>query len=295
MAAGLGICKDTGAAQHVAGVAALNVDAYLAGLVHRPQELPEQGARGVVIARACGAFVVLASFAGPTGDVYTGDGRSVGHLLGGRPSRRPDRTGPRRRCPGHLHLRPSRCRIPSGTELTHGVEGAVHDLRGHGISESLVQADGTAVGCEHVEADFGDPETALGLRFGQANRLSCMPLAARARTARRSSLRLGGAVGASDHDGADMETTRAWHPVQLVRVDVHVVAQPCVQAVTGARLSSRRSGSQPKLYLPVRGVRPRITLSGRARHSSSWGTAATAERSGRRRPTPRDSRWPARR
>ncbi len=32
---GLGICKDTGAAQHVAGIAALNVDAYLAGLVHR--------------------------------------------------------------------------------------------------------------------------------------------------------------------------------------------------------------------------------------------------------------------
>lgn len=32
---GLGICRDTGVAQHVAGIAALNVDAYLAGLVHR--------------------------------------------------------------------------------------------------------------------------------------------------------------------------------------------------------------------------------------------------------------------
>jgi len=66
----LGICKDTGAPQHVAGIAALNVDAYLAGVVHLPQELPEQEARAVVIARACRAFVVFASFAGPTGDVF---------------------------------------------------------------------------------------------------------------------------------------------------------------------------------------------------------------------------------
>jgi len=64
---GLGICKDTGAAQHIAGTAALGVDAYLAGLVHHPEELPEQEARAVVIARTCRAFVVFASFAGPTG------------------------------------------------------------------------------------------------------------------------------------------------------------------------------------------------------------------------------------
>jgi len=68
---GLGICKDTGVAQHVAGIAVLNVDAYFAGVVHRAQELPEQEARAVVIARACRAFVVFASFAGPTGDVFT--------------------------------------------------------------------------------------------------------------------------------------------------------------------------------------------------------------------------------
>jgi predicted amidohydrolase len=68
---GLGICKDTGVFRHVAGVAALGVDAYVAGLVHRPEELPEQEARAVVIARACRAFVVFASFAGPTGDVFT--------------------------------------------------------------------------------------------------------------------------------------------------------------------------------------------------------------------------------
>jgi predicted amidohydrolase len=68
---GLGICKDTGAAQHTAGTAALVIDAYLAGLVHRPEELPEQEARAVVIARTCQAYVVFASFAGPTGDVFT--------------------------------------------------------------------------------------------------------------------------------------------------------------------------------------------------------------------------------
>jgi len=68
---GLSICKDTGAAQHTAGTAALGVDAYVAGLVHRPEELPEQEARAVVIARACRAYVVFASFAGPTGDVFT--------------------------------------------------------------------------------------------------------------------------------------------------------------------------------------------------------------------------------
>jgi predicted amidohydrolase len=68
---GLGICKDTGAAQHIAGTAALGVDAYLAGLVHRPEELAEQEARAVVIARTCRAFVAFAGFAGPTGGAFT--------------------------------------------------------------------------------------------------------------------------------------------------------------------------------------------------------------------------------
>jgi len=38
--------------------------------VHRPEELAEQEARAVVIARTCRAFVVFASFAGPTGHGY---------------------------------------------------------------------------------------------------------------------------------------------------------------------------------------------------------------------------------
>lgn len=67
---GLGICKDTGAAQHIAGVAALDVHAYLAGLVHHPEELPEQEARAYVIARTCRAYVLFASFAGETGHGY---------------------------------------------------------------------------------------------------------------------------------------------------------------------------------------------------------------------------------
>ncbi len=67
---GLAICKDTGAAQHTTATAALGVDAYLAGLAHHPQELPEQEARAIVVARTCRAYVVFASFAGPTGDDF---------------------------------------------------------------------------------------------------------------------------------------------------------------------------------------------------------------------------------
>jgi predicted amidohydrolase len=67
---GLGICKDTGVDAHVAGVAALGVDLYVAGLVHLPEELDIQEERAVRIARACGAYVGFASFAGPTGGGY---------------------------------------------------------------------------------------------------------------------------------------------------------------------------------------------------------------------------------
>ena len=67
---GLGICKDTGVDEHVEGVAALDLDLYVAGVVHKPEELAEQDRRGARIARACGAPVALASFAGPTGGGY---------------------------------------------------------------------------------------------------------------------------------------------------------------------------------------------------------------------------------
>lgn len=67
---GLGICKDTGTATHLRDVAALRPDLYLAGLVHHAEELGEQRARAVRIARATGAPVVLASCAGPSGPTY---------------------------------------------------------------------------------------------------------------------------------------------------------------------------------------------------------------------------------
>ena len=67
---GLGICKDTGVDQHIADTAALNIDVYLAGLVHSREELDIQEERGIRIARTCGAYVAFASFAGPTGGGY---------------------------------------------------------------------------------------------------------------------------------------------------------------------------------------------------------------------------------
>jgi len=67
---GVGICRDTGVAEHVARMAGLDIDAYLAGLVHRSDELEEQERRAVSIAGRCRAYVALASFAGPTGGGY---------------------------------------------------------------------------------------------------------------------------------------------------------------------------------------------------------------------------------
>ncbi len=67
---GLGICRDTGVAEHTAGTASLEVDVYVAGLVHAREELDEQDARGRRIAAACRSYVAFASFAGPTGGGY---------------------------------------------------------------------------------------------------------------------------------------------------------------------------------------------------------------------------------
>jgi predicted amidohydrolase len=67
---GLGLCRDTGVPEHTAATAELSIDLYVAGLVHAPEELDEQDARGQRIAAACGASVAFASFAGPTGGGY---------------------------------------------------------------------------------------------------------------------------------------------------------------------------------------------------------------------------------
>ena len=64
---GLGICKDTGVEQHISETAALNVDVYLAGLLHLPTEMGIQEQRARRIAQACNSYVGFASFAGATG------------------------------------------------------------------------------------------------------------------------------------------------------------------------------------------------------------------------------------
>ena len=64
---GLGICKDTGVELHISETAALNVDVYLASLVHLPTELEIQEQRARRIAQACNSYVGFASFAGATG------------------------------------------------------------------------------------------------------------------------------------------------------------------------------------------------------------------------------------
>jgi predicted amidohydrolase len=84
---GLGICKDTGVAQHIEDTAALDPDLYAAGLVHHDHELEELHARAARIARACDSYVAFASFAGPTGGgfavtagnsaIYSADGSAL--------------------------------------------------------------------------------------------------------------------------------------------------------------------------------------------------------------------------
>jgi predicted amidohydrolase len=82
---GIGICKDTGVTQHIQDTAALDVDLYVAGLVHHDHELAELQARAVRIARACGSYVAFASFAGATGGGYERTaGESAIYSAGGR-------------------------------------------------------------------------------------------------------------------------------------------------------------------------------------------------------------------
>ncbi len=73
---GLGICKDTGVVEHATRTAALGIDVYVAGLVHLPQELAEQDARGIRIAQQTGAHVAFASCAARTGGGFD---RTAGH------------------------------------------------------------------------------------------------------------------------------------------------------------------------------------------------------------------------
>jgi predicted amidohydrolase len=67
---GMGICKDTGVAEHTTATAELGIDVYVAGLVHAREELAKQDARGLRVADACRSYVAFASAAGPTGGGY---------------------------------------------------------------------------------------------------------------------------------------------------------------------------------------------------------------------------------
>jgi len=64
---GLATCKETGVDDYTDALKRLGVDAYLAGVVHRPDELDTQNARGRRISRQLRVPVVLASAAGPAG------------------------------------------------------------------------------------------------------------------------------------------------------------------------------------------------------------------------------------
>jgi predicted amidohydrolase len=75
---GLGICRDTGIAQHAADTAALGIDAYVAGVLMHSDEAQVQDARGRRMATELGVPVAFASFAGATGGGYTSTaGRSA--------------------------------------------------------------------------------------------------------------------------------------------------------------------------------------------------------------------------
>lgn len=64
---GLAICKDTGVVEHAAATAALGMDIYVAGVLESAEdaEVPAERARRVALKH--GAWVVMSSFAGPTG------------------------------------------------------------------------------------------------------------------------------------------------------------------------------------------------------------------------------------
>jgi predicted amidohydrolase len=73
---GLAICKDTGVPQHAADTAALGIDAYVAGVAEdRPEVLAERAHR---IATTHRVWVVMASFAGPTGGGFA---TTAGHSM----------------------------------------------------------------------------------------------------------------------------------------------------------------------------------------------------------------------
>lgn len=68
---GLGICRDTGIAGHIADTAALGIDAYVAGVVDPPAGELEAARRARRIGTEYGVWVAFSSFAGAAGGGYT--------------------------------------------------------------------------------------------------------------------------------------------------------------------------------------------------------------------------------
>ena len=90
---GLGVCRDTGVADHVKELANAGIDLYVAGLVDHPDDLGVQRERAATIATTCRAYVGFASFAGPTAGGYDETAGPVGDL---RSRRQPSSPRPRR-------------------------------------------------------------------------------------------------------------------------------------------------------------------------------------------------------
>ncbi|WP_250027610.1 carbon-nitrogen hydrolase family protein [Paractinoplanes maris] len=67
---GLGICRDTGIEEHAATLAALGIDAYVAGVVDEPADDVVHAERARRISQAYGVWVAIASAAGATGPAY---------------------------------------------------------------------------------------------------------------------------------------------------------------------------------------------------------------------------------
>jgi predicted amidohydrolase len=87
---GLAVCKDTGSAEHAAATAALGIDAYVAGIVHRPEEGDLHVQRARRIAHEHDVWVVIASAAdgvgrsgiwAPGGDLVAQAGPEPGALV----------------------------------------------------------------------------------------------------------------------------------------------------------------------------------------------------------------------
>ena len=67
---GLGICRDTGIAEHAEATAALGMDAYVAGLVEGADDAAVPAERARRVSTAYGVWVAFASAAGATGPTY---------------------------------------------------------------------------------------------------------------------------------------------------------------------------------------------------------------------------------